>query len=121
MKNVFELNFPLLNEMMTTVRLAVGGVCAMKGMDLDASEDCKVCVTESLLLLKHRGYLNAHVCFYEDGGLRVRISGEGEGKAEETSEDDISLALLNALLSDLETEEQDGKLSAVTFACGEQA
>ncbi len=118
MKSIFEISFPLKSELMTTVRLAAGGVCAMKGLDIDAAEDCKVCITESLLLLKHRGYLTANIFFYEGEALSVRIEGEGEGEGEPSPEDDISLALLSALLGDVETTERGGKLHSVSFEIG---
>lgn len=121
MKTLLELNFPLESGLMTTVRLAASGICSLLGLDLEAGEDCKVCVTESLLLLKHRGYAFARVSFYEKDGLFIRVAGEGEGKAESAPEDDISLALLGALLGDMETEMRDGQLYALSFTCGKQA
>ncbi len=118
MKIIFELSFPLRSDLMTTVRLAAGGVCALKGLDMDASEDCKVCITESLLLLKHRGYAVGRVRFFESEGLSVRVEGEGVGQEEESPEDEISLALLSALLGTVETTEKGGKLNSVSFEIG---
>lgn len=118
MNILFELSFPLRSELMTTVRLAVGGVCALKGLDIDRTEDCKVCITESLLLLKHRGNSSAHVLFFEGDPLSVRVEGEGEGEEEETPEDEISLALLSALLGEVRTAGRGGKLCAISFAIG---
>ena len=105
---------------MTTVRLAAGGVCAVKGFDLDMSEDCKVCITEGLLLLKHRGYAVGRVRFFEEEGLRISVEGEGEGEEEGSPEDEISLALLSALLGEIETTERGGKLSSITFTMGSE-
>ena len=75
MKRLLHLGVPLGSEIMTTVRLATGGVCSLAGLDLERSEDCKVCVTESLLLLTHAGYREASIDFSEDEGLRARIAG----------------------------------------------
>lgn len=121
MSRLLELRFSLENELMTTVRLATGGVCALLGLNLDESEDCKVCVTESLLLLKHRGYAAAQVVFEEDG--KVHIAGEGEPKESEDEypEDEISFALLSALLDGVETEKQGEKLHAIAFRIGTRA
>ncbi len=111
-----ELCFPLGSEMMTTVRLTTGGMCALAGLDLDTSEDCKVCVTESLLLLLHRGFREARVVFSEENGLRVAVKGEGERKeAQESAEDDISLALLGALAGEVAEEKREGVLVALSF------
>ena len=118
MKQLFSIAFPLRSDLLTTVRLAAGGVCALKGLDMDAAEDCKVCITESLLLLKHRGYSSANVLFSEGGALFVRIEGEGEGEEEGTPEDEISLALLSALLGEVGTTERNGKLFSISFEIG---
>ena len=79
MKDLMKLELPLGGEIMTTVRLTTGGICSLAGMDLDASEDCKVCVTESLLLLMHAGYRRAAVQQPLAGqpGLRQRLAGAG--------------------------------------------
>ena len=63
MKKVFDLHCPISREVMTAVRLATGAVCSLAGLDLDRGEDCKVCVTESLLLLTHEGFSEANVHF----------------------------------------------------------
>ena len=75
---LLKLEFPLGSEIMTTVRLAVGGVCSLLGFGIDAAEDCKVCVTESLLLLLHGGCERAKLSFERGEMLRVLIEGEGE-------------------------------------------
>ncbi len=118
MNTIFELIFPLRSELLTSVRLAAGGMCALKGLDIEQTEDCKVCITESLLLLKHRGYSSASVRFFEGEKLSVRIEGMGEGEAEESAEDEISLALLSALLGEVGMTEKGGRLLAVSFEIG---
>ncbi len=118
MKELLSLRFPLGNEGMTTVRLATGGVCSQAGLDLDASEDCKVCVTESLLLLWHAGYGRAELVFFEENGLCARIAGEESGEGRACAEDEISFALLGALASDVCTEKREGRLSGISFRFG---
>ena len=118
MKELFTLSFPLGSDKMTTVRLATGGACALVGLNLDDSEDCKVCVTESLLVLMHRGYTAARVIFGEENGLCVRVEGEGEGVQDASEADEISFALLGALNDSVQTQERDGKLAGITFRFG---
>ena len=77
MNALIDLKIPLESDLMTTVRLLTGGVCSLVGLGLEESEDCKVCVTESLLLLKHGGCRAAHLTFVREGGIRVTIEGEG--------------------------------------------
>ncbi len=119
MKEYMTIALPLSRELMTALRLATGGVCSLAGVDLERSEDCKVCVTESLLLLMHAGYPSARVGFWEEDGLLVRVSGEGErGAAAPTEEDEISFALLGALAEQTETEKEGGALARLSFRFG---
>ena len=60
----FAMELPLVSDFLTTVRLATGGVCAVSGLDVDYTEDIKVCVTEGLLILKRNGYARARVSFF---------------------------------------------------------
>jgi hypothetical protein len=120
--NAVNFAFPLTAELMTTVRLTTGGICSLAGLCLDDSEDCKVCVTESLHLLRHRGYARAELAFRWDEGLCIAVTGEGErGKETEASEDEISAALLSALAEDVIVEKRDGAVCKISFRFGLQA
>lgn len=84
----FSVSMPLSNEYLTTVRLATGGLCALCGFDVDSAEDFKVCVTESLLILKRNGFQAAEVCFGVGEKLSCTVSGqdgEGPGKRARTT------------------------------------
>lgn len=100
----FFINVPLTtSDYFTTVRLATGGLCAQAGIDMDGAEDFKVCVTESLLILKRNGYKEAVLSFEFDGGIKAFIKGNVLGEREKDSvEDDISFALLSALIDNAE-------------------
>ncbi len=117
MKELFALELPLGNGQMTTVRLATGGVAASFGLGLDDSEDLKLCVTESLLLLLHAGSGRARVEFSEDGAqLFVAVLGAGETTfGGGMPEDDISEALLSALAEDALVERKDAGIVRVSF------
>ncbi len=124
MKDYLFVRVPLRREMMTTVRLTTGGVCSAAGMSYDGGEDCKVCVTESLLLLMRRGFSAAEVRFFaaEDGGLKVRVEGtEGAADLPASDEDEIALALLNALAADVAMDKAGDAVTAIAFAFGQQA
>ena len=119
MNELLTLKIRLQSDMMTTVRLTTGGVCSLAGLDLDESEDCKVCVTESLLLLLHRGYRAASLSFRAEEGLKIRVEGEEAGEiGEESVEDEISAALLGALAEDVTTEKEGDCLRAIGFRFG---
>ena len=112
---LMSLDFPLSSEIMTTVRLVTGGVCALIGFDLDETEDCKVCVTESLLLLLHGGAKHAGLRFEREDGLRVYLEAENcDPEAMTKDGEEISVALLSALVEDLEIR-RDSTLARISF------
>ncbi|MGN0823181.1 MAG: hypothetical protein ACI4NG_05350 [Candidatus Gallimonas sp.] len=119
MKELLTLSFSVGNDLMTTVRLATGGICSLVGIDLDESEDCKVCVTEGLLILRRNGYSTARVVFSQDDGVSVRLVGlDRGGEGEPSVEDDISYALLEALVNELNVEKDGERLCALNFRIG---
>ena len=110
------LQIPLKNEYLTTVRLTTGGVCSLASIDVETSEDCKVCVTESLLLLKRNGYLSAEIGFLCRGGLSVTVTGKDKaGEISPSEEDEISCVLLSALVDNLNMEHDESGISALSF------
>ena len=117
----FAMELPLISDFLTTVRLATGGVCAASGLDLDYTEDIKVCVTEGLLILKRNGYARARVgfSFAENGKMQCALSGLGENggaeKSGESSEDEISFALLSALVQENSVSREGETVTAITF------
>ena len=112
----FSIHLPITGEYLTTVRLTTGGICALAGFDVDSAEDFKVCVTESLLILKRNGYKRATIGFTVGEMLGCEIVGEdGSAEREEGIEDEISYALLNALLGKVEFSEQDGRVAVIRF------
>ncbi len=114
----FSLSLPLKSEYLTTVRLTVGGLCALCGMDIDLAEDIKVCVTESLLLLQRNGFSEASLCFCVENGLSVEIEGEASDEAKESAENEISYALLGALCEDVSFTKENGRVVAVALKNG---
>ena len=112
----FKIVVPLESEYFTTVRLTTGGLCALADFDVDSTEDFKVCVTESLLILKRNGFLNAELSFTIGEMLVCKIIGENQtGEKQDGFEDEISYALLNALLGKVEFSEQDGRVAVIRF------
>lgn len=113
----FSVTLPLTGEYLTTVRLTTGGLCALVGFDVDFAEDFKVCVTESLLLLKRSGYTTATIDYTVGEALGCHVVGkEKEGEKEDSPEDEISRALLSALLGDVEWEtDENGEVCGIRF------
>lgn len=113
----FSVTLPLTGEYLTTVRLTTGGLCALSGFDVDSAEDFKVCVTESLLILKRNGYTHANIDFTVTEALACAVCGTIQGgEVEESLEDEISRALLSALLGDVQFEKNEtGKVCKISF------
>ena len=113
----FVINTPLTGDYLTTVRLTTGGLCALAQFDVEATEDFKVCVTESLLILKRNGYTSATIVFSVGEALGCHIVGNAlEGRREDAIEDEISRALLSALLGEVEFEtNEQGLVSGIRF------
>ena len=113
----FCVSLPLTGEYLTTVRLTTGGLCALAGFDVDAAEDYKVCVTESLLILKRNGFRSANIQFTVGETLGCLVCGlDGGAEVEETLEDDISRALLSALLGEVEfVKNSENRVEKIAF------
>lgn len=113
----FNVALPIEGEYLTTVRLTTGGLCALAGFDVDTAEDYKVCVTESLLILKRNGFSHAEICFTVGETLGCRIVGTQKNEClEETMENEISRALLSALLGNVDfTSDENGKVLSIAF------
>ena len=124
MLELFSIDLALSAGMMTTVRLATGGVCSHVALSYDEGEDCKVCVTESLLLLMRGGYRSAHVSFSADASeLYITVKGtrtRAAADAASAEEDEIALALINALAQQVTMEQREGAIAAIAFAFGKQ-
>ena len=116
-ENKFSVTLPLTGEYLTTVRLTTGGLCSLVGFDVDFAEDFKVCVTESLLILKRNGYTSATIDFTIGEALGCFVYGkDANGTKEDAIEDEISRAVLSALLGEVHFEtNENGEVSGIRF------
>lgn len=113
----FLVTLPLTGEYLTTVRLTTGGICALADFDVESTEDFKVCVTESLLVLKRNGFSTATIEFTLSDMLGCCVRGEGVcGEKTESMEEEISRALLSALLGKIEfVTNEDDRVEKIAF------
>ena len=113
----FAVSLPLTGEYLTTIRLTTGGLCSLVGFDVDMAEDYKVCVTESLLILKRNGFTRADITFTVGEALACCVQGTQQtGEREANMEDEISRALLCALLGKVEfISGADGNVEKIVF------
>ena len=114
----FTVTLPLTGEYLTTVRLTTGGLCALVGFDVDAAEDYKVCVTESLLILKRNGFISAAIEFTVGEALGCKVVGKEEGGERESDneiEAALSVSLLSALVGNVEFTKEEDRVVAIAF------
>ncbi|MBD5584743.1 MAG: ATP-binding protein [Clostridia bacterium] len=94
----FTVKFNLADsEYMTALRLVCGAVCSAHGLDVDDTEDFKVCVTESAIILKNCGFDSVTAVF---SGEEVGCTVYGEGGTPKEGENELSLALISALVKE---------------------
>ena len=113
MKNLLSLSFELNRELMTTLRLTTGGVCSLAGLDIDETEDCKVCVTESIIILKNCGFDSVCVTFGGEKDVCCTVSGEGGKPC--AGENELSLALISALVKECSLSRRGEIIERVTL------
>ncbi len=109
-----SVKFDLENsEYFTALRLVAGAVCSLAERDVDAAEDFKVCVTEGAIILKNCGFKSVNAVFSAQGGAKAQLSGEGGSPAE--AENELSLALIGALVEKCSIDKKDGVISSLTL------
>lgn len=101
------------SEYMTALRLVAGAVCSAADIDVELSEDFKVCVTESALILKNGGFETVKAVFDANSGVSAEITGNG-GQPKE-GEHELSLALISALVEECDINKNGGIINKVTL------
>jgi hypothetical protein len=110
----FKISFALSDsEYLTAVRLVVGAICSAAEQDIDATEDFKVCVTESCIILNNCGNERAEITFKTQDGVSAEVKGCG-GKLQE-GDNEFSLALISALVSSCEIEKDGQAITKVVL------
>ncbi len=113
MKNSFVMEFPLDEKYFVSLRLATAGVCDVAMLDVEKTEDFKLCVAEACLSLMRAGYSTARVAICGDDGMCARV--EGVGPCEDAPKlsldgEQFTLSLLQELVDDVQIERADGKI-----------
>ena len=101
------------SEYLTAVRLVTGAVCSVHEVDLDTLEDFKVCVTESIIILKNCGFEGVCVAFGGEKDVCCTVSGEGGLPC--AGENELSLALISALVGGCEIERRGEIITKLTL------
>lgn len=101
------------SEYLTALRLVSGAVCSAVDVAVDALEDFKVCVTESALVLKNGGFERVRAEFDTKKGVKATLTGLG-GNAKE-GDNELSLALIGALVESCDINNKDGIIDRITL------
>lgn len=110
----FKVKFCLADsEYLTALRLVTGAICTVHEIDVDTLEDFKVCVTESALILKNNGFESAAVTF--EGGEGVSVTVSGEGGSPRDADNELSLALISALVEECDIDKCGNVIRKVTL------
>ncbi|MCD8371774.1 MAG: hypothetical protein LUD27_00535 [Clostridia bacterium] len=113
--NDLTIEFDLKDDKyFTALRLVAGSVCSLAEKDVDSAEDFKVCVSESALILKNNGYTRVKATFNASEGVRAAIKGECNANPA-CGDNELSLALIGALVENCDFEQTDGVISSVTL------
>lgn len=108
----FKVSFSLADsEFLTAVRLVVGAICSSSDVDLDSTEDFKVCVTESCIILKNCGFEKVEITFSISDGVSAVVCGNGGEMVE--GDNEFSLALVSALVRSCEIERTGDSISKI--------
>lgn len=110
----FCVSFDLKDsEFNTALRLVAGAFCTLAEKDVDSAEDFKVCVTESALILKNCGFERLNASFSAQGGVKAVLKGEGGTPAD--ADNELSLALISALVENCGIDRREGVINSVTL------
>ena len=110
----FTVEFYLSDsEYLTALRLVAGAVCSSADVDIDALEDFKVCVTECANILKNCRFERIKAQFDTENGVVATLTGLG-GKADR-GDNELSLALISALVDSCEIDEKNGIIDRITL------
>ena len=107
------MEFPLDEKYFVSLRLATAGVCDVAMLDVEKTEDFKLCVAEACLSLMRAGYLAVRVALCGDDGMRARVEGVGTCENAPKLSDEgesFTLSLLQELVDDVQFERVDGKI-----------
>ena len=100
-------------EYLTALRLVAGAVCSSADVDIEQMEDFKVCVTESALILKNGGFERIKAEFNTE--KRVVATLTGLGGVAKKGDNDLSLALIAALVESCDIKDKDGIIDRITL------
>ena len=117
MKKTIKLSLPLLSECIISARLTAGVICSILKLDIDQTEDIKLCVSEACNILLNQNFCTAEITFDFEDNLKLEFFGTSCTKGQLSTNDstDLSVMLLNALSDSAEFFENEGIINKICF------
>ncbi len=117
MKKRIKLSLPLISECVVSARLTAGVVCSILKLDIDQTEDVKLCVSEACNILLGQNFCVAEISFDFEDKLAMEVSGIscGDEHMAEGETFDLSVMLLNALSDSTEFVSHEGLIQKISF------
>jgi len=86
-------------------------------INIEETEDIKVCVNETCLIFMRYNYKTAKLSFNMNGPLTIELSGEGKCDRRVLHDDneEISLMLLNSLVDEVNFKRENDIITSVTL------
>lgn len=119
MEKEILLQIPLCSNNLLCARLTTSAVCSLLKLNIDESEDIKVCVNEACLIIMGNNFSRVRLKYDMQENLRISVQGDGNCGSNSINLDknakEISLMLLNSLIDKVEYQKEDGIISSITL------
>ena len=113
------LQLPIcLSKNLICARLTTSAVCSMLNLDIEETEDIKVCVNEACLMIMSGNYKSVKVVYNTDNNLMITVTGEGKCdkiKVFNQESKELGLTMLNSLIDNVEYHKTNGNVSSITL------
>ncbi len=111
------LKLPLCSNNLLCARLTTSAVCSLLNLNLDDSEDLKVCVNEACLLIMGQNYKVVRLVYNLGDTLTIGVYGEGvcdnPPKSIGEEERELCVQLLNSLVDKVEYNKVGGIIESI--------
>jgi anti-sigma regulatory factor (Ser/Thr protein kinase) len=116
MEKEIVLELPLCSNNLLCARLTTFAVCSLMKIDINETEDIKVCVNEACLIMMNSRYSNVNVKYNMENNLKICVQGSGSCLNPINSDEDskeLSLMLLNSLVDEVDYKKDGGIISSI--------
>lgn len=118
MEKEIKLQIPLCSNNLLCARLTASAVCSLLKIDIDETEDIKVCVNEACLIMMGSNFSRVNIDFNMEKNLEINISGSGSCNKSLNADNEnkeLSVMLLNSLIDNVEYKKDGEKITSITL------